>query len=50
MTIYDGVAVEILIFLTSALGGGDWSATRPAAFPMVIQAQGPIRLEDGWAS
>jgi hypothetical protein len=32
MKAYGGVEVEIHIFLTSALAGGDWSALRPGRF------------------
>jgi hypothetical protein len=32
MKIYGGVDVQIQVFLTSALVGGEWSASRPARF------------------
>jgi hypothetical protein len=32
MKTYGGVDVEIQIFLTSALAGGEWSALRPGRF------------------
>jgi hypothetical protein len=32
MKTYGGVDVEIHIFLTSALAGGEWSASRPGRF------------------
>jgi hypothetical protein len=32
MKAYGGVDIEILIFLTSALVGGKWSASRPGRF------------------
>jgi hypothetical protein len=32
MKAYGGVDVEIHIFLTSALVGGEWSASRPGRF------------------
>jgi hypothetical protein len=32
MKAYGGVDVEIHIFLTSALAGGEWSASRPGCF------------------
>jgi hypothetical protein len=32
MKTYGGVDVEIHIFLTSALAGGEWSASRPCRF------------------
>jgi hypothetical protein len=32
MKVYGGVDVQIHIFLTSALAGGDWSASRPGRF------------------
>jgi hypothetical protein len=32
MKTYGGVDVYILIFLTSALVGGEWSASRPGRF------------------
>jgi hypothetical protein len=32
MKAYGGVDVEIHIFLTSGLAGGEWSASRPGRF------------------
>jgi hypothetical protein len=32
MKTYEGVAVQIQVFLISALVGGDWSASRPSRF------------------
>jgi hypothetical protein len=32
MMAYGGVDVKILIFLTSALAGGEWSTSRPGLF------------------
>jgi hypothetical protein len=32
MKVYGGVDLYIHIFLTSALGGGEWSASRPGCF------------------
>jgi hypothetical protein len=32
MKVYGGVDVQIHIFLTSALVGGEWSASRPGHF------------------
>jgi hypothetical protein len=32
MKVYGGVDVSIHIFLTSALAGGEWSASRPCCF------------------
>jgi hypothetical protein len=32
MKAYGGVDIEIRIFLTSALAGGEWSASRPCRF------------------
>jgi hypothetical protein len=40
MKMYGGVDVEIHIFLTSALVGGEWSASRPARFTPVKRAPG----------
>jgi hypothetical protein len=35
MKVYGGVDVQIHIFLTSELAGGEWSASRSAALPPV---------------
>jgi hypothetical protein len=32
MKVYEGVDVQIHIFLTSALAEGEWSASRPSRF------------------
>jgi hypothetical protein len=32
MKVYGGVVVQMHIFLTSALAGGEWSASRPGRF------------------
>jgi hypothetical protein len=35
MKMYGGLDVYIHIFLTSALAGGEWSASRPGKEPLV---------------
>jgi hypothetical protein len=42
MKAYGGVYVYIHIFLTSALGGGEWSALRPGRFTPGEEAPVPI--------
>jgi hypothetical protein len=42
MKAYVGVDVKIHIFLTSALVGGEWSASRPGRFTPVERAPVPI--------
>jgi hypothetical protein len=46
MNTYRGVDVEIHIFLTSALVGGEWSASHPCRFTP-RKAQVPIFI-GGW--
>jgi hypothetical protein len=41
MKAYDGVHVYIHIFLTSALVGGEWSASRPGRFTPGKEPQYP---------
>jgi hypothetical protein len=49
MKAYGGVDVEIHIFLTSALVGGEWSTSRPSRFnPEIKVPQVPIGQETGW--
>jgi hypothetical protein len=45
MKVYGGVDVEIHIFLTSALVGGEWSASSPGRFTTGEKANGSI---EGW--
>jgi hypothetical protein len=40
MKAYGGVAVQIHIFLTSTLVGGEWSASRPGHFIPGVRAPG----------
>jgi hypothetical protein len=40
MKAYGGVDVQIHIFLTSALAGGEWSASRPGRFTTGERATG----------
>jgi hypothetical protein len=47
MKAYGGVDVEIHIFLTSALVGGEWSASHPDRFPCGEIAHG-IHWIGGW--
>jgi hypothetical protein len=49
MKVYGGVDVYIHIFLTSALVGGEWSASRPGRFTPGERAPGTHWLE-GWVS
>jgi hypothetical protein len=42
---YGGVDVSIHIFLTSALGGGEWSASRPCRFTAGERAPGAHWIE-----
>jgi hypothetical protein len=49
MKTYGGVDVYIHIFLTSALFGGEWSASRPGRFTPWKIAPGIHRLE-GWVT
>jgi hypothetical protein len=45
---YGGADVQIHIFLTSALAGGEWSASRPGRFTAEESAPGTHWIE-GWA-
>jgi hypothetical protein len=47
MKAYGGADVSIHIFLTSALGGGEWSASRPGRFTPEKRAPG-IHWIGGW--
>jgi hypothetical protein len=47
MKAYGGVDVQIHIFLTSALAGGEWSASRPCRFTSGERAPGS-HLIGGW--
>jgi hypothetical protein len=47
MKAYGGVDVQIHIFLTSALVGGEWSASRPCHFTPGKEAPAPIGYEVG---
>jgi hypothetical protein len=47
MKAYGGVDVEIHIFLTSALVGGEWSASRPGRFTPGERAPGTHWI-GGW--
>jgi hypothetical protein len=47
MNSYGGVDVQIHIFLTSALIGGEWSASRPGRFTPRKRAPG-INWIGGW--
>jgi hypothetical protein len=49
MKAYGGVYVKIHIFLTSALGGGEWSASRPGRFTPGEIAPGTLWI-GGWVS
>jgi hypothetical protein len=48
MKAYMGVDVYIHIFLTSALAGGEWSASRPGSFTPRKEPPVPIVQEVGW--
>jgi hypothetical protein len=47
MKAYGGVDVQIHIFLTSALAGGEWSASRPSRFTPGKKIPGTHWIE-GW--
>jgi hypothetical protein len=51
MKAYGGVDVYIHIFLTSAIAGGEWSASRPCRFtpryPLDTRLGGPKNRSDG---
>jgi hypothetical protein len=49
MKTYGGVDVQIYIFLTSALAGGKWPASRPSRFTPRERAPGTNWIGD-WAS
>jgi hypothetical protein len=49
MKAYRGADVEIHIFLTSALVGGEWSASRPGRFTSEGRAPG-IHCIGGWVN
>jgi hypothetical protein len=42
MNTYGGVDVQIHVFLTSTLVGGEWSASRPGSFTPGERAPVPI--------
>jgi hypothetical protein len=44
-----GVDAQINVFLTSALVGGEWLASRPAALTPGIEPPVPTGKEAGWA-
>jgi hypothetical protein len=48
MKVYGGVDVYTHIFLTSAVDGGEWSASRPARFTPGKEPSVPTRWEAGW--
>jgi hypothetical protein len=47
MKTYGGVDVETHVFLTSAIGGGEWSASRPGRFTPGERDPGTHRI-GGW--
>jgi hypothetical protein len=47
MKAYGGVDVQIHIFLTSALVGGEWPASHPCRFTLGERAPG-THLTEGW--
>jgi hypothetical protein len=47
MKAYGGVDVQIHIFLTSALAGGQWSASRPGRFTLGETYPGTLWI-GGW--
>jgi hypothetical protein len=47
MKAYEGVDIETHVFLTSALGGGEWSASRPCRFTPGERASGTHWI-GGW--
>jgi hypothetical protein len=49
MKTYGGVDVQIHVSLTSALAGGEWSASRPGRFTPGKEPPVPIGKEAGWA-
>jgi hypothetical protein len=50
MKAYGGVHIQIQIFLTSALLGGEWSASRPGRFTAGKEPPVPTGEEVGWTS
>jgi hypothetical protein len=48
MKAYGGVDVSIQVFLTSALAGGEWSASRPGRLTPEERAPVPVGWEAGW--
>jgi hypothetical protein len=44
---YGGVDIYVHVFLTSALVGGEWSASRPAVLPARKEPTGTQRIV-GW--
>jgi hypothetical protein len=48
MKAYGGVDIQILVFLTSVLVGGEWSASSPARFTARERAPLPIGYKIGW--
>jgi hypothetical protein len=47
MKAYGGMDIQIHIFLTSALVGGEWSVSRPAALSPGKEPEVPI-IQEGW--
>ena len=50
MKTYKGVEVQFPSFLTSALNGGEWSASRPGRLTYEQQLTVPAAYEVVWAS
>jgi hypothetical protein len=56
MKAYGGMDVQIHIFLTSTLAGGEWSAWRPGWRPIILETQTGNKLlrsslsQDRWNS
>jgi hypothetical protein len=48
MKTYEGVETQLYAFLTSALDGGEWSASRPGGFTPGEKAPVPIGEEAVW--
>jgi hypothetical protein len=49
MKAYGGVDVQIHVFLSSALGGGEWSASLSDRFISVIQCIGGSEGPQSWS-
>jgi hypothetical protein len=49
MKAYVGVDVQIHVFFTSELAGGEWSASRPGHFTPEERPPVPITQEAEWA-